>query len=86
MRGAVSLTCDDGMASHLETAIPMLDDLGIRGTFYLNPRDSSRGAGDWEDRLRRWREASEGGQRSATQTLSHLCSRCNGFKPRRARP
>ncbi len=81
MRGAVSLTFDDGMASHLETVVPMLDDLGIRATFYLNPRDSSRGAGDWEDRLRRWREASEGGNEIGNHTLSHLCSRAMASNP-----
>ncbi len=32
---AVSLTFDDNCASHLDTAVPMLDEFGLRGTFYL---------------------------------------------------
>ena len=35
-KAAVSLTYDDGMQTHLENAIPALNDVGIRGTFYLN--------------------------------------------------
>ena len=32
---AVSLTFDDGMRSHLDVAVPLLNDHDLRGTFYL---------------------------------------------------
>ncbi|MDT7892902.1 MAG: polysaccharide deacetylase family protein, partial [Armatimonadota bacterium] len=37
-RAAVSLTFDDGLKSQLEVAVPLLNDRGLRATFYLNPR------------------------------------------------
>jgi hypothetical protein len=36
--GAVSLTFDDGRASQLVHAIPILDEHRLAGSFYLNPR------------------------------------------------
>jgi peptidoglycan/xylan/chitin deacetylase (PgdA/CDA1 family) len=36
--GAVSLTFDDGAASQLRRAVPALNEAGLQGTFYLNPR------------------------------------------------
>ncbi len=44
--GAVSLTFDDGLCSQLERAVPLLNDHGLRGTFYLTPRGD-----DWETHL-----------------------------------
>src|SRR5438034_1214932 len=44
--GVVSLTFDDGMTSQLQIGIPMLNDHGLPGTFYLNPRGD-----DWPERL-----------------------------------
>jgi len=38
-RGAVSLTFDDGTANQLRKAIPPMDRLGLRGTFYLVPKE-----------------------------------------------
>ena len=39
--GAVSLTFDDGHPSQLKKAVPILENVGLQGTFYLNPSDFS---------------------------------------------
>jgi len=73
--GAVSLTFDDGMASQLDVAIPMLNRHGLRGTFYVNPRGSSPTADDWREPLARWREPSAQGHEVGNHSLTHPCSR-----------
>ena len=40
--GAVCLTFDDGLQTQLDNALPCLDDNGLKGTFYLNPRSGRR--------------------------------------------
>ena len=71
--GAVSLTFDDGHRSHLETAIPILNELGLRGTFYVNPHED---CAEW---LRPWRDAHGQGHEIGNHTISHICSRNFGF-------
>ena len=68
--GALSLTFDDGIPSQLTTAIPMMNERGLRGTFYLNPRGD-----DWETTLAPWREAAAAGHELGNHTISHTCSR-----------
>ena len=67
-QSAVSLSFDDGMASQLDTAIPMLDKSDMRGTFYLNPREG------WERDLANWRSASAAGHELGNHTVTHPCS------------
>ncbi|GMV82406.1 MAG: hypothetical protein AMXMBFR7_35900 [Planctomycetota bacterium] len=67
---AVSLTFDDGMKSHLDCAIPLMNRLGLRGTFYLNtPGDS------WRERLEPWKAAVQAGHEAGNHTCSHYCGR-----------
>ena len=76
-RGAVSLTFDDGMRSHLETALPILDAAGLRATFYLNPTGAveSAGLGDsWMERLLPWRSVQARGHEMGNHSLMHPCS------------
>lgn len=61
--GAVSLTFDDGDASHLDIGIPELDRRGLKGTFYVIT-----------SRLRRpdeWKKAADDGHEIASHTASH---------------
>ena len=67
--GAISLTFDDGMRSQLETAIPRLEERGLRGTFYLNPRGE-----DWASRLAPWKAAHQAGHEMGNHTMAHPCS------------
>jgi peptidoglycan/xylan/chitin deacetylase (PgdA/CDA1 family) len=68
--GALSITFDDGVSSQLTTAIPMMNDHGLRGTFYLNPRGD-----DWEETLAPWREVAAAGHELGNHTMGHVCSR-----------
>ena len=70
-QGAVSLTFDDGLSSQLERAVPILNDHGLRGTFYVCPRGEN-----WEKVLEPWREVAKAGHEVGNHSLSHTCS-CN---------
>ena len=67
--GAVSLTFDDGTVNHLEKAIPPMDQLGIKGTFYVHPYGN-----DWERRLESWKDVAKNGHEIGNHSLSHTCS------------
>jgi peptidoglycan-N-acetylglucosamine deacetylase len=73
--GAVSLTFDDGAASQLRRAVPALNEAGLQGTFYLNPRGE-----DWEARLAPWIAVADAGHEIGNHTLTHPCTR--GFADR----
>ncbi|KPL01892.1 MAG: hypothetical protein AMK75_03585 [Planctomycetes bacterium SM23_65] len=68
-RGAVSLTFDDGHESQLRMAIPAMDRIKIKGTFYLNPTGEKR-----LDEMTPWREIARRGHEIGNHTLSHTCS------------
>lgn len=77
-QGAVSLTFDDGMRSHLDRAIPLLDEYGLHATFYLNPpRDADESA--WRERLALWRAAAARGHEIGNHSLTHPCSQNFSF-------
>jgi len=66
---AVSLTFDDGMPSQLRRAVPYMNRLGLRGTFYLNPRETS-----YREELVRWREVLAAGHEIGNHTTRHPCT------------
>jgi peptidoglycan/xylan/chitin deacetylase (PgdA/CDA1 family) len=75
--GAISLTFDDGMESHLSIALPALDARELRGTFYLNPRgseDTPARAIPWRDWLARWLPAHAAGHEIGNHSIQHPCS------------
>lgn len=65
-RGAVSLTFDDGMTSQLRTAIPLLNEMHLRATFYVCPRGE-----DWRASLAPWREVALAGHEVGNHTVNH---------------
>jgi peptidoglycan-N-acetylglucosamine deacetylase len=76
-RAAVSLTFDDGTRSQLETAVPLLERYGLRGTFYLNPRGAveSVGLGDsYLEQLASWLPVQASGHEIGNHTVVHPCS------------
>jgi sialate O-acetylesterase len=73
--GAVSLTFDDAHPSQLRTALPILEENGLLGTFYVNPRE------DWMEASAPWREASLKGHEIGNHTLGHPCSQNFSFTP-----
>jgi hypothetical protein len=66
---AISLTFDDGMRSHLEVAVPRLEERGFHGTFYLNPRGD-----DWLDALAPWQPVQAAGHEIGNHTMAHPCN------------
>ncbi len=72
-QGAVSLTFDDGTASQLALAIPLLDKYGLHATFYVTPRDNYR------EQLLPWRAAAQTGHEIGNHTISHPCSKNFAF-------
>lgn len=65
---AVVLTYDDALNVHLDNAIPLLDSLSLRGTFYL-----SGGFDGCKKRLKDWRKAAQTGHELGNHTLFHPC-------------
>lgn len=66
---AVVLTYDDALDVHLDNAIPLLDSLNLRGTFYLTAYAdaSKKRAGDWK-------KAADKGHELGNHTLFHPCA------------
>jgi peptidoglycan/xylan/chitin deacetylase (PgdA/CDA1 family) len=69
-RGAVSLVFDDGLPSQLDKGIPMLDEFGLKASFYLVPNGD-----DWRERLDPWMAVGQAGHEIANHTCSHYISR-----------
>jgi len=67
-QGGVSLTFDDGTKNQLEKAVPVLDEIGLKGTFYINPKGE-----DWQTRLEPWAEIASRGHEIGNHTLTHPC-------------
>ena len=67
-KSAVVLTYDDALNVHLDNAIPLLDSLGLKATFYL-----SGYLPGCRNRLADWRKASTSGHELGNHTLFHPC-------------
>ncbi|OAN57291.1 polysaccharide deacetylase family protein [Sphingomonas sp. TDK1] len=65
--GAVSLTYDDGLPSHLDVAVPALERRGLRGTFYVTWDNIVDRVGDWEKLPAR-------GHELGAHTMHHPCN------------
>ncbi|HEY9194741.1 MAG TPA: polysaccharide deacetylase family protein [Mucilaginibacter sp.] len=65
-KAVIMLTYDDALASQLNIAIPQLDSLGFKGTFFLTGYIG-------ETAIPRWREAASKGHELANHTLFHPC-------------
>src|SRR5215471_21544100 len=72
---AVVLTYDDAMVQHLDNAIPVLDSLGLKATFYLSAYYPG-----CRNRLNDWKKVSTNGHELGNHTLFHPCV---GDKPGR---
>ena len=72
---AVVLTYDDAMVQHLDNAIPVLDSLGLKATFYLSAYYPG-----CRERLNDWKKVSAHGHELGNHTLFHPCV---GDKPGR---
>jgi len=66
---AVVLTYDDALNVHLDNAIPILDSLGFKGTFYLSGNFPGS-----KNRVADWKKAAQTGHELANHTLFHPCT------------
>ena len=69
-KAAVSLAYDDAIHSQLDNAIPALDKVGLKGSFYLTLSSETL-----VTRLAEWRKAAANGHELGNHTLFHQCSR-----------
>ncbi|GHA79534.1 polysaccharide deacetylase family protein [Pontibacter akesuensis] len=67
-RAAVVLTYDDALHVHLDNAIPALDLLGLKGTFFL-----TAAAPAFTERLKEWEKVASNKHELANHTLFHPC-------------
>lgn len=65
-QGAISLTFDDGRSTQLEHALPIMNRLDLKGTFYLIPNGV-----DWRKKLSPWREVARRGHEIGNHSASH---------------
>lgn len=66
-RAAFSLSFDDARASQLDNGIPILDQHGVKATFYVS-------LAPLEARLEEWRAAAASGHEIGNHTVNHPCS------------
>jgi peptidoglycan/xylan/chitin deacetylase (PgdA/CDA1 family) len=67
-KAAVVLTYDDAINQHLDNAIPVLDSLGLKATFYITGSSPSI-----RERLNDWRKIAANGHELGNHTLFHPC-------------
>lgn len=65
---AVVLTYDDAINQHLDNAIPVLDSLGLKATFYITAFSTSL-----QTRMEEWRKLAANGHELGNHTLYHPC-------------
>jgi len=76
---AVSLSFDDARPSQIDTLLPLLNEYGVKATFYVTPRNLPQ-------RIAGWRELVAAGHEVGNHTVSHPCSinfafcRANGLE------
>ncbi|MHC4742335.1 MAG: polysaccharide deacetylase family protein [Planctomycetota bacterium] len=66
-RAAISLTFDDARLTQIDRGIPILDEYGFKGTFYVS-------MGNVEQRLDGWKAAVANGHEIANHSVKHPCS------------
>jgi len=67
-KAAIVLTYDDAVNQHLDNAIPVLDSLGLKATFYITGYSSSI-----RERMNEWRKPAANGHELGNHTLYHPC-------------
>ncbi len=66
-RAAISLTFDDARPTQITNGIPLLDEYGVKATFYVS-------LGPLKERLDAWTGAAATGHEIGNHTLTHPCS------------
>lgn len=71
-KAIICLTYDDGMETHLTNAIPQLDSIGLKGTFFLNSISGTSA-------VLGWKKAARKGHELGNHSLFHPCPRSMGW-------
>lgn len=66
---AVVITYDDAIDQHLDNAIPLLDSLGLKATFYITGFSASM-----QKRLTDWKKIAVNGHELGNHTMYHPCT------------
>jgi peptidoglycan/xylan/chitin deacetylase (PgdA/CDA1 family) len=66
-RCAVSLTFDDARLSQIDKGIPLLNEYGVKATFYISPEGL-------DERLDGWRQAVTAGHEIGNHSMTHPCT------------
>jgi sialate O-acetylesterase len=67
-KAAIVLTYDDALDVHLDNALPILDSLGLKASFYLTASVPAS-----KNRIEAWRRAARNGHELGNHTLYHPC-------------
>ena len=67
-KAAVVITYDDAINEHLDNAVPVLDSLGLKATFYITAFSTSM-----QTRLNDWKNLATKGYELGNHTLYHPC-------------
>ncbi len=65
---AVVLTYDDAIDQHLDNAVPVLDSLGLKASFYITASSPSI-----QTRMKEWKQLAVNGHELGNHTLFHPC-------------
>lgn len=68
-KAAVVITYDDAIHEHLDNAVPVLDSLGLKATFYITAFSPSV-----QSRLNEWKSLAAKGHELGNHTLYHPCN------------
>ena len=80
-KAIICLTYDDAIESQLYVAIPQLDSLGFKGTFFMNSiKGSTEVMGIGEPHILGWKKAAQNGHELANHTLFHPCPEQFGWQ------
>jgi peptidoglycan/xylan/chitin deacetylase (PgdA/CDA1 family) len=76
-RAAVSLSFDDARLSQIDTGLPLFKRLGVKVTFFVEPKGV-------QQRLEGWKQAVIDGHEIANHTLTHPCTGNYAFSRKNA--
>lgn len=68
-KAAVVITYDDSINEHLDNAVPILDSLGLKATFYVTAFSNSV-----QTRMNEWKKLATTGHELGNHTLFHPCN------------
>lgn len=71
-KAAICLTYDDGMHTQITNAIPQLDEVGFKGTFFINTTEG-------RNTVIGWKNAAKNGHELGNHSLFHPCPSSYGW-------